>query len=238
MKIICLLCFYIISSSYFSYAQCYDYYTTVQTPTGEDVEAIFRCEFNANNLANAEDQAADWLVDHSSDAKRIGPASRQYNCHSYAWHVSTGGNKVWINSLDYYGNTNVDEYFSGSSPSYESATQSTASKAFYGYSADHSAYVTGVSTVFMSKWGAWPLYIHDWNDCPYSSSSISYYKRSCNTIILKDIVISSDLTIDDCNVQIDNVTIQNNANVEIEAQSFQADKDFYTSVGVILNIHP
>ena len=42
---------------------------------------------------------------------------------------------------------------------------------------DHSAIKEGTHT-FVSKWGAWGLYEHIPDYCPYISDSVTYYKRN------------------------------------------------------------
>lgn len=154
----------------------YDYITTIKTPTNVTVEAIYRVEYSANDLALAEEHAANWINNYDSKAQRVAPASRTYNCHDYAWHHSDGGNKVWVNQFDQYGSANVSKYWSATSPTYQLTTSSNASKAFYPTypEGDHSAKVIS-SSVFESKWGAWPKYRHSPTDCPYDASNLKYY---------------------------------------------------------------
>ncbi len=148
-------------------------YTTIKTPTGVIVEAIYFAEFNSDELAKAETQAANWIKDNYSNAVRVSPASKTYNCHDYAWHYSDGGTKVWVNQTDKYGNANLSKYWSGNLPTYQATTISKANKAFYP-DGDHSAKIISTN-VFESKWGAWPRYRHSPSDCPYISSNIKYY---------------------------------------------------------------
>lgn len=150
-----------------------DYYTTIKTPTNISIEAIYRVEYSSNDLAQIEADAANWISSHSSNAVRVAPASRSYNCHSYAWHYSDGGNKVWINQVDRYDNPNISKYWSGQSPVYQTTTSLNATKAFYP-NGDHSAKVI-TATSFKSKWGSWPVYSHTPSDCPYTSTDLQYY---------------------------------------------------------------
>jgi len=165
--------------SILSFVFCYntfaqsDYYTTIKTPTNVSVEAIYRIEYSAGYLAQVEAQAAGWISDQSSSAVRIAPASRTYNCHNFAWHNSDGGNRVWVNQNDQYGNANLSKYWSGTSPTYQLTTIGNAAKTFYS-DGDHSAKVIS-PTLFESKWGEWPRYQHSPTDCPYVSSNLQYY---------------------------------------------------------------
>jgi len=149
------------------------YYTTIKTPTNVTVEAIYFNEFTPDECARIETNAANWLNEHGSNAVRVAPASKTYNCHDYAWHYSDGGTKRWVNQLNKYGNANISKYWSGSSPTYQLTTSSNATKVFYS-DGDHSAKVISPG-VFESKWGAWPRYRHAPDDCPYTTSNKQYY---------------------------------------------------------------
>ncbi|MCD5383069.1 T9SS type A sorting domain-containing protein [Candidatus Gracilibacteria bacterium] len=155
------------------YQNTFAQYTTIKTPTDVSVEAIYFNEFTSDELAEAEALAANWLNAHGSNAIRVAPASKTYNCHDYAWHYSDGGTKRWVNQIDRYGNANISKYWSGSAPTYQLTTSSKANKVFYP-DGDHSAEVISPG-VFESKWGAWPRYRHAPNDCPYTSSNLQYY---------------------------------------------------------------
>lgn len=137
------------------------------------VRAIVFNECSVNDLVAIEADAAEWILDHSSQAIRVGAASATYNCHNYAWHSSDGGRRVWINQTAYPNLPNVSRYWSGTSPTYLSTSSSHASKVFYP-NGDHSAIVLS-PTLFESKWGAWPKYQHAPSDCPYTSTNLQYF---------------------------------------------------------------
>lgn len=152
-----------------------DYWITIYTPTGVAVEALVRDEFNATDLAFIEQQAANWIKEHKSNAVRIAPASRSYNCHSFAWHYSDGGSKVWVNQIAQTNQANLSKYWTGSFQTYVSTNNIEGQKVFYP-NGDHSARTTSTPGIFESKWGPWPRYRHAWNDCPYTSTGLQYYK--------------------------------------------------------------
>ena len=160
-----------IALCYSTFAQ--DYWTSIKTPTNSTIEAIYRIEFSANDLAYVEAVAADWIDDYDSDAIRVGPASRTYNCHNYAWHSSDGGSKRWVNEETQNDQVNIAKYWSGTSPTYQSTIGSHATKAYYA-DGDHSAKVLS-TPLLKSKWGGWPLYEHAASDCPYTATNIQYY---------------------------------------------------------------
>jgi hypothetical protein len=125
-----------------------------------------------------------WLDYYDNRITYLNEATRKYNCHSYAWHVTQGGNLVWIS------NPGDDEYWNDCSY-HEVATQSAASKVSF-VDGDHSANTTGTTNIFASKWGMSPLFIHNVNDCPYDNSPLKYYVRE--GISGDNIVCSSNKT--------------------------------------------
>jgi len=96
------------------------------------------------------------------DAEIIGSSSAQYNCHGYAWHVSDGGNLVYINT--------PINYFLGDSATYIQSTNTYDSLRkivyYYEYAGGHSAISTNTHNYVISKWGCTgPLvrhYIYHW----------------------------------------------------------------------------
>ncbi|RNC63691.1 hypothetical protein D7D25_14870, partial [Proteiniphilum sp. X52] len=170
----------------------------VYTPNGTVVEAH---TLSAGDVALFEAQAAGWLADHNltDSVQRVGAATREYNCHSFAWNISEGGNNVWVNAFLDSDYNSFNPYNSNSIPplpqniskywddgSYiQVSNESLASKVWYGScwtwtvygwsdNCDHSA-VRLSNGLYKSKWGAWPLYIHAYNDCPYTWSNRKYY---------------------------------------------------------------
>lgn len=84
-------------------------YSQVLTPEGKPLGglAYTQSEFSRSpiDLVTYYNLVGDSCVeDMDLKATRVGDASRTYNCHAYAWRVSEGGSKVWINSPgdDYY----------------------------------------------------------------------------------------------------------------------------------------
>lgn len=157
-KLVALLLFY--SAQYgVSKAQVF-------TPTGVQIPpAAVTVYDNLSPNTNAELQAAQNAVQNGvfgPSCVVIASYSRQYNCHGYAWHVSTGGNQVVI--LGAVGG--VTPYVSGVNPSYSSTNyNSTKGKVRVRYTGDHSA-VTTYDGMFLSKWGAGPLVKHNALDVP------------------------------------------------------------------------
>jgi hypothetical protein len=42
-----------------------------------------------------------WLSFYSNKISYVGEATKKYNCHAYAWHITEGGDTVWIYSDNY-----------------------------------------------------------------------------------------------------------------------------------------
>lgn len=147
---------------------------TVYTPNKSRVVYIDRTneEFS---LAEIEEQT-NYTRTTYPQAVILSPATRTYNCHSYAWYLSEGGtDKVWINSVQ-NGVANLEKYWTDGS--YVECSSSEARKIHY-YEGDHSAIPAG-SGLYESKWGALPLVRHAPDYVPYSyvSDYRRYYRRS------------------------------------------------------------
>jgi tetratricopeptide (TPR) repeat protein len=107
------------------------------------------------------------IIDYNTDfdtsypyATRISSASRRYNCHAYAWHITENGwDYVWIG---YETETAEDIYWEDGS--YDEVSEACATKVRY--SGNHSAITTTTPNVYISKWGQWPLVMHNKNDVP------------------------------------------------------------------------
>jgi hypothetical protein len=133
----------------------------VFTPNGVQVPpAALTTYDNLTPNTNAELQAGQNAIQNGvfgASCVVIGNYSRQYNCHGYAWHVSTGGNQIVILSAT----GGVTPYVSGANPSYvQTNYNNTKGKVRVRYSGDHSA-VTTYDGMFISKWGAGPLVKHN-----------------------------------------------------------------------------
>lgn len=131
--------------------------TTIKTPTGVIVQATLETEYSAPEIHALDSLWDDFLLKYHTvldNAKRLSDVSALYNCHSYAWHVSDGGNKVWVQ--------NPDLYFTGSPPSYVSTSDTIGrgKKVKYLY-ANHSAITTDTVGLVKSKWGHGPIILHN-----------------------------------------------------------------------------
>ena len=187
-----IVIFGILISSFKIYGQST---VTIKTPRNVSISADeYITEADQTNIDFWESEAADWLNEHSSNAEKVAPASQRYNCHGWAFHMKDGGDTVWINAQDDLNDDieNLENYWSGSTPTYITTTASEATVAFYGSCwyydtveaewknpCDHSVQMI-TQFVYESKWGAWGRYQHAPSDCPYDDSNITYYKIPLN----------------------------------------------------------
>jgi len=103
-----------------------------------------------------------YFINTYPQATFLSSSTRTYNCHSYAW-ADGYTNRCWINS------PSDDLYFQNSpgDGSYDYVSESVATKV--SYSGDHSATTTGTPDVYISKWGAAPLFQHNKNYVPHTA---------------------------------------------------------------------
>ena len=117
----------------------------------------------------------------------MGPATPQYNCHGYAWHMRDemygGLNAFSFVNLEYQ-NQSIDKYTQDYSyieinPSITPISE--GNKVLYpGYT--HSAVVFSDTNFFISKWDTWPLFKHPKGLSQYNpkddTSGFRYFKAN------------------------------------------------------------
>lgn len=145
-----------------SYSTAYVY-----TPNGSNVLALYNRspEFTQSEILAMNN---DIRISYPN-ASFHSNASVKYNCHSYAWYQQSR-NLYWIND--------PSNYMTDGSYSLRYGTPSVGMKVYY-YNGDHSGIVANISNgaiYVLSKWGAYGLYQHYLNDCPYSAGT-RYYTR-------------------------------------------------------------
>lgn len=146
--------------------------TTVNTPKNSPVQGLILDQITTlcyNSLLN-------YLATHYPNVTILENPTSQYNCHSYAFHLSEGNtNKVWIDAKDLYTNPNLSKYWTDGS-FIEVCNESDGEKAhYYENSGDHSALTTSaISGEYESKWGKNARVIHAPTYCPYDAP---YYRR-------------------------------------------------------------
>lgn len=147
---------------------------TVYTPNGSAVSV-----FNYTpELTSAEkSELSNWVRSNYPNASEKSGATRNYNCHSYAWYSqNVQSNKWWMNS--------PSKYMSDGSY-YKESVAKVGQRIYYGASGnEHSGIVSalgrgGYNSYITSKWGQMPLVYHFYTDCPYwtNNNDISFWNR-------------------------------------------------------------
>jgi hypothetical protein len=162
----------------------------INTPKGTDVAAKDYVYLYGGDYEDPERASVDnyWLTRsnvNSNEVEIIERSTLSYNCHSYAWHVSEGGVRVWVDDWGSSGDIdNVNRYWDDGS--YTETTQTNHRKVFYHPETqfDHSAVTTNQNGWFISKWTDGPLIKHRYDNCPYWNSAVNlkYYKLSSPVI--------------------------------------------------------
>lgn len=143
---------------------------TLYTPKGASYDGEIFTEMNPDEITRITNEYRNGY----SAATVLAPASRTYNCHSYAWHMTCGGSPIcWINNLG----TNLTKQWTDGS--YVETTAAQAEKVYY-YNGDHSAITITSSGDYTSKWGQAPLMRHSpgYGPSGYNMSYRKYYKRA------------------------------------------------------------
>ena len=143
---------------------------TIHTRGGLPIIARLRdCKDQAADIAEAKKD----IQDYYPNAVIVGDGTCTYNCHAYAWWVSEGGEKYWINNID-DGVNNLSNFISDGTYQ-QTSTPVNGDKVLY-LSDDHSAIVYSNDT-FISKWGRSALVRHKYNYGPYNYSDLRYYRK-------------------------------------------------------------
>jgi len=152
-----------------------DYRSDVCTPKGSNVVAWTMDSEYSDSLKSYWDSYYGSAYPNIEILATNGiySTTKKFNCHSYAWHVSDGGTNRWIG----YYQGNADEYIYWEDGSYIEVTGFVPYPGKVSYASDdHSAITTNQSGWFISKWGNKVLARHQYDDCPYTSSNLKYYK--------------------------------------------------------------
>lgn len=164
----------LITASYSAYA---DEPAEIYTPNNSLVTDTY---FIDERLSEADKQAWQEYVEATyPGAVILDEATSTYNCHGYAWHISEGGERVWL------GVTDVDaEDIYWEDKSYV-AVDDDYTKISYA-SDNHSAVAAAEEGWFVSKWGEGCLVKHQPANCPYTASNLNYYILANNIVFCID----------------------------------------------------
>ena len=148
-------------------------------------------------------------------------STAKFNCHGYAWLRVEEGIDRWIGTgfCPPYDITDPEKIYM-TDGSYTKVSQHVYPGKVYwgGAGEDHSAITTSHPDTVISKWNAWPLMKHKWNDSPFhGSSKLEYYAKNCS-LELKNEIITSNRTVTSCgDITLQNVTVTNGATLTLEA---------------------
>lgn len=156
-------------TSFYQYMTEAEISPLISTPGGTPVTSYYNMTWSDHGTTKAQAQAQENLIKatypNATELAGINPA---YNCHSYAFYSASTSNKYWINDPNPYLSDGSYTKMSSASAGYRACWAKS----------EHSAIVYSVSgsTIRVtSKWGAYGLFRHKLNDCPYSGS-VSYWK--------------------------------------------------------------
>jgi len=163
----------LVSSRDSSSKQTNDYYTTIYTPMGSAVTAIYfttditPAQVTANN---------NYVTGTYPNATLIsGTTTKYYNCHAYAWYSQSTSTHAWIQAPDQqaFWTDGSNSLFASWTSGQTWPSVSHGDKVRY-VSDDHSARVYNASS-FISKWGQCGVVIHPAAYCPYTCTSLGFY---------------------------------------------------------------
>lgn len=142
----------------------------IQTPNESNVEAIDYYPLDQGYLDYCDD-----LIETFSGITVTDNATSDYNCHGWAWHVSEGGSRYWINDLTISDNPNLSKYWTDGSY-IQLQNSDDQEKIYYNGYEKHSA-IYYDATYYESKWGYCHRVIHTPNNLPdqWKSDNKIYY---------------------------------------------------------------
>ncbi|HYQ57117.1 MAG TPA: T9SS type A sorting domain-containing protein [Draconibacterium sp.] len=156
------------------YSSAQDYQSNVCTPKGNPVVAFITGESSDSARAYYDAYYASTYPNAIQLLTYDGYSStRKFNCHGFAWHISDGGTDRWIGYG--YPYDNEPEYGYWQDESYDETTNAFQRKVNWS-SGDHSAITTVHPDTLISKWNEFPFMKHAWDDSPYGTSNLKYYR--------------------------------------------------------------
>ena len=203
LNIIVMQFIFIRLFSQFPHPSCGTTYTAgpnIHTCKGGSITAqLASCDWTAGELSYLKGEflrvygkgSIRFGANGIDESEILAPASTQYNCHAYAWHLTEGNsNKVWINAVKpssadsitgcQESNGNLNAYWHPTTGCfYQVSTEAGADKIHY-WCGDHSAVKADdydVSGKYVSKWGNLFLVKHLPEVVIYTSPHLRrYYK--------------------------------------------------------------
>jgi hypothetical protein len=167
--IVTLVSAVVIHAQYFPSIQSYG---TVYSRNGTAIEGIHFYPLSNIDYTNALNS----LINSYPSVTIVDYPTSEYNCYSYAFHLSEGNTtKVWIDPLTTLSTANLSNYWTDGS-FVQVCDEADADKAVY-YNGDHAAVThSSISGYYESKWGANCRVLHTPTDVPYNDpTSRNYY---------------------------------------------------------------
>ena len=149
-------------------------YTTVWTPNGSHIEVY---EYTGSDYTVAQQQSMhNYFTGTYRFQSYVSPASRRYNCHSYAWYSQSTSNPYWMNTPYCDAYMNDGSYYNVATP--------TANDRVHWHNGDHSGIIVYVGSQagnvsVISKYGEYGVYQAFIGDvtAAYSGSSYTFWRR-------------------------------------------------------------
>lgn len=144
--IVTLVSAVVIHAQYFPSIQSYG---TVYSRNGTAIEGIHFYPLSNIDYTNALNS----LINSYPSVTIVDYPTSEYNCYSYAFHLSEGNTtKVWIDPLTTLSTANLSNYWTDGS-FVQVCDEADADKAVY-YNGDHAAVThSSISGYYESKWG-------------------------------------------------------------------------------------
>lgn len=143
---------------------------TVKTPKKSSVK-VGKLKSGKELTSSEIRQCKNYVSSNFPGATYIATPTKKYNCHSYAWYSQSTSNGYWMNDPSKYmrdGSYKKDGYKVGNIIYYAGEHSGVVSLVKVGYAG---CYVK-------SKWGMHGLYNHFYNQCPYSTSNLTYWAKA------------------------------------------------------------
>lgn len=158
-----------------------------------------------------------------------------FNCHGYVWFMSDIADGDDLDDPRWINKSGGTLPYISDGISYKVVSESEADIVWWS-TGSHSALTTGSYRVWQSKWADGPLATHEWNETPYGTSNLVFYKR-CFYRLSQAFTV--DETRNHCKVQLINSSVYNNVDLEIEYEDWvKIEGTFSTGTGATLDIHP
>lgn len=143
---------------------------TVKTPKNSSV-TVGKLKSGKELTSSEITQGKNYVSSNYPGATYIATPTKKYNCHSYAWYSQSTSNNYWMND--------PSKYMSDSS--YKKDGIKVGNIIYY--TGEHSGVVSNVKVGYTgcyvkSKWGMYGLYNHFYNQCPYSTSNLTFWAKT------------------------------------------------------------